>query len=133
MFIGAACGAQTITITDAWMRPVAPGQQGTGAFLRITAQEDAKLIGGETPAAGRVEIHSMTMDGDVMRMRELPEGLALPAGRAVELKPGGYHLMLMDLKSAPRKGEQVPLKLTVEFKGARRQTVETMVQVRVPQ
>ena len=73
------------------------GPKATGAFMRLTAAQATSLVRAESPAAGVTEVHEMKMDGDVMKMRAVPS-LALPAGKAVELKPGGYHVMLMDLK-----------------------------------
>ncbi|MGL4505135.1 MAG: copper chaperone PCu(A)C, partial [Aeromonas sobria] len=81
-----------------------------------------------SPAAGVVEIHEMRMDNNVMRMRAVPS-LALPAGRTVELKPGGYHMMLMDLKQQMKEGEVVPVTLVVES-GGKRETIEVKATVR---
>ena len=99
-----------INIKDAWVRTTVPGQKATGAFMKITATEGTRLVGASTPVAGVAEVHVMKMDGDVMQMRALP-GLELPAGKTVELKPGGYHVMLMDLKAALPKDSTVPLTL----------------------
>lgn len=126
-----ACGstyAQTVDVRDAWVRTSVPGQKATGAFMKITARESVRLMGGSSPVAGVVEVHEMKLDGDVMRMRAVPDGLALPAGKTVELKPGNYHLMLLDLKTALPKGSTVPL--TLVFKDAR--GVEGKVELKVP-
>ena len=106
--------AQNITVTDAWARATVQGQKATGAFMKITAKDTAKLVGVSSPVAGVVEVHEMKMDKDVMKMAALPNGLELPAGKAVELKPGGYHVMLMDLKAPLVKDTTVPLTLTVQ-------------------
>ena len=106
--------AQNVTVTDAWARATVQGQKATGAFMKITAKDNAKLVSASSPVAGVVEIHEMKMDKDVMRMSALPNGLDLPAGKAVELKPGGYHVMLMDLKTSLVKDTAVPLTLTVQ-------------------
>lgn len=103
-------------VEGAWVRSAVPGQQGTGAFMRITAAQDTKLVGASTPAAGVAEVHEMKMEGDVMKMRAIGQ-LDLPAGRTVELKPGGYHLMLMDLKRPLQPGSTMPL--TLLFRDAR--------------
>ena len=103
--------AQAVDIKNAWARTTVPGQKGTGAFMTITAKEGLKLVGGSSPAAGVTEIHEMKMEGDVMKMRALTNGLDLPAGKAVELKPGGYHVMLLDLKAALPKDTSIPLTL----------------------
>jgi copper(I)-binding protein len=87
------------------------------------------LISAKSPAAGIVEVHEMAMDGGVMKMRAI-EGLALPMGTAVELKPGGYHVMLMDLKSQVKEGDAVPLTLTFETKDGKRQTLEVKATAR---
>lgn len=104
--------AQSVYIKDAWVRTAVPGQSGTGAFMSITVKDGAKLVGATSPVAGVAEVHEMKMDGDVMRMRAVPV-LDLPAGKTVQLKPGGYHVMLMELKQALPKGSTVPLTLTL--------------------
>lgn len=120
--------AQTVEVKDAWARTSVPGQKATGAFMKLTARDGAKLVAISTPAAGVAEVHEMKMDGDVMKMRAVPGGLDLPAGKTVELKPGGYHVMLMDLKAALPKDSSVPLTLT--FKDAK--GVESKLEVKVP-
>ena len=120
--------AQGITVKDAWVRTSVPGQMATGAFMKITARENSKLVALSSPVAGVVEVHEMKMDGDVMKMRAVEGGLDLPAGKTVELKPGGYHVMLMDLKAALPKDSMVPL--TLVFKDAR--GVEHKVELKLP-
>jgi len=124
----ASAFAQNVTVTDAWARATVQGQKATGAFMKITAKETTKLIGVSSPVAGVAEIHEMKMDKDVMKMSALPNGLDLPAGKAVELKPGSYHVMLMDLKSPLMKDSSVALTLT--FKDAK--GVESKQQISVP-
>ncbi|MFN5349745.1 MAG: copper chaperone PCu(A)C [Polaromonas sp.] len=116
-----------VEVKDAWVRGTVPGQKGTGAFMKITAKDGAKLVGVSSPVAGVGEVHEMKMEGDVMKMRALPL-LDLPAGKAVELKPGGYHVMLMDLKQALVKDSKVPL--TLVFKDAK--GVESKMELSVP-
>lgn len=126
-----ACGslyAQTVEVKDAWVRTTVQGQKATGAFMKITAKDGAKLVAASSPAAGVAEVHEMTMEGNVMKMRALAGGLDLPAGKAVELKPGGYHVMLMDLKAPLPKDSTVPL--TLVFQDAR--GVESKVALKVP-
>jgi copper(I)-binding protein len=82
--------------------------------MKITAKDNAKLVAISSPVAGVAEIHEMKMDKDVMKMAALPNGLDLPAGKAVELKPGGYHVMLMDLKAPLTKDTTVPMTLTLQ-------------------
>ncbi len=130
--------AQTVAsgplkVEAAWIRASVPGQAGTAAFMRLTATEPMTLVGLVTPAAGVAEVHEMKLEGDVMRMRAIPS-LALPAGRAVELKPGGYHLMLMDLKSPLKVDTRVPLTLVLrDAKGTeRRVDLQVPVALRTP-
>lgn len=117
LLLGSAClHAQTVDVQNAWIRSTVAGQQGTGAFMTLTASEATELVGVASPVAGVAEVHEMKMDGDVMKMRALPV-LALSAGKAVELKPGSYHLMLMDLKQPLARDSSVPLVL--HFKNAK--------------
>ena len=109
--------AQTVAVTDVWARATVPGQRATGAFMKITAKDGARLVGATSPVAGVTEIHEMKMDKDVMKMAAIA-ALDLPAGKTVELRPGGYHVMLMDLKQALPKDSTVPLTLQfVDAKG----------------
>lgn len=119
--------AQTVDVKDAWVRTTVQGQKGTGAFMKITAKEGTRLVGVSTPIAGIAEVHEMKMEGDVMRMRAVP-ALDLPAGTTVELKPGGFHVMLMDLKTALPKDSTVPM--TLLFKDA--QGVQSQLQLKLP-
>ena len=121
--------AQNVTVTDAWARATVQGQKATGAFMKITAKDNAKLVSASSPAAGVVEIHEMKMEKDVMKMAALPNGLDLPAGKAVELKPGGYHVMLMDLKAPLAKDSTVPLTLTLQDAKGVKSNVELKVLV----
>lgn len=118
-----------ITVKHSWLRATVPQQQATGAFMQITSSQDARLVDARSPAAARVEIHEMTLQDNIMKMRQVP-GLDLPAGKPVELKPGGYHLMLFGLKHALTEGESVPVTLTVEGKDRQRESVELQVPVR---
>ncbi len=109
------------------------GQSGTGAFMRLTATEPMTLVGVASPVAGVAEVHEMKLEGDVMRMRAIPS-LALPAGKAVDLRPGGHHLMLMDLKAPLKPDTRVPLTLLLrDAKGAeRRVELQVAVSARSP-
>ena len=114
-------------VEDAWARASVPGQVSTGAFMRITAKEPTQLVGASSPVAGIADVHEMKMEGDVMRMR--PAGVIdLPVGRAFELKPSGYHLMLQDLKKPLEAGSTVPV--TLVFRNAK--GVESRVDLRLP-
>jgi periplasmic copper chaperone A len=121
--------AKDVTIENAWIRTAVPGQSGTGGFMKLTAKDNMKLIGVASPVAGVGEVHEMKMDGDIMRMRELAGGLDLPAGKAVELKPGGYHVMLMQLKNALPVDSKVPLTLTFANAKGEKSSVELQVPV----
>lgn len=131
LVLGLAAGmahAQT-GVADAWVRGTVPQQQGTGAFMRITSAQGARLVGVQSPVAAIAEIHEMKMDGGVMKMAAVP-AIELPAGKTVELKPGGYHLMLMGLKQQLKAGDQVPLTLTIEGSGGQKETLELKLPVR---
>lgn len=120
--------AQT-TVKDPWVRGTVPAQKASGAFMQLISAAGGKLVGASSPVAGVVEIHEMALEGNVMRMRAVPT-LELPAGKPVELKPGGYHVMLMDLKQQLKPGETVPLTLTVEGKDGKRETLEVQAPVK---
>ncbi len=120
-------------MTQAWVRATAEGQSGTGGFMTLTAKQPMRLVGVASPVAGVGEVHEMKMEGDVMKMRALP-GLDLPAGKAVELKSGGTHMMLMDLNQTLKYGTTVPVTLTfADAQGKQSQlTVQMQVSFRPP-
>lgn len=118
-----ALAQSSVEIKDPWVRATVAQQKATGAFMQLTAKADSKLVEVKSPVAGVAEIHEMAMDNNVMKMRQVP-GLALPAGKAVELKPGGYHVMLLDLKAQVKEGDVVPVTLVFEDKDGKRETVE---------
>jgi copper(I)-binding protein len=117
----------TVKVDGAWARATVQGQKGTGAFMNLTAKDATQLVGVSSPVAGVAEVHEMKMDGDVMKMRAVPT-LDLPAGKKVELKPGGYHVMLMDLKAPLAKDSTVPV--TLLFKDAK--GVESKLELKLP-
>jgi periplasmic copper chaperone A len=121
--------AQT-TVAEPWVRGTVAQQKASGLFARITSAQGGRLVSASSPVAGVVEIHEMAMSGDVMKMRALPNGLDLPAGKAVELKPGGYHVMLMDLKQQLKAGDTVPVTLVIEGADKKRETVEIKAPVK---
>jgi len=131
--IGCAALAQSptpsLTVGDPWVRATVAQQPATGAFMRLSATQNLRLLEVRSPVAAMVEIHEMKMQGDVMQMRPLP-ALAVPAGKTVELKPGGYHVMLMDLKQQVKEGDTVPLTLVFEGKDGKRETQDVKAQVR---
>ena len=118
-----------VTVTDPWVRGTVPEQKATGAFMRLTAPVDSRVVEARSPAAGTVEIHEMKMDNGVMRMRAVPT-LPLPANKAVDLVPGGYHVMLMGLKQPLKAGDSVPITLVVEGPDKQRRTIEVNAPVR---
>jgi hypothetical protein len=129
-FAIATAAAAQVTVTDPWVRGTVPGQMATGAFMQLKSAADARLVEARSPVAGVVEIHEMKLENNVMRMRAV-DALPLPAGRTVELKPGGYHVMLMDLKRQVKEGEVVPVTLVVDT-GGRRESIEVGAPVRAP-
>lgn len=117
-----------VQVTKAWVRGTVAGQSATGAFMALRSSEDCVLLEARSPVAGTVEIHAMSREGNVMKMRALP-GLELPAGKTVELKPGGNHIMLMDLNKPLGKGETVPIILLVKSRDKKAQAVEIQAEV----
>jgi len=125
-----ACGAQAqTTVKEAWVRGTVAQQKATGMFAQISSAAGGRLVAVASPVAGVAEVHEMAMSGNVMKMHAIPE-LALPAGQAVKLEPGGYHVMLMDLKQQLKEGEVVPLTLVVEGKDGKRETIDVKAPVK---
>lgn len=127
--LAAAPAFAEVTVKDAWVRGTVPAQKSTGAFLTLTSSEDAKVVAASSPVAGMAEIHASESKGGVMHMHAL-DALALPAGKAVELKPGGNHIMLMGLTKPITANEVVPIVLTIEDKKGKRTTLEVKAAVR---
>lgn len=100
-----------IKVENAWVRATVAGQQSTGAFMKITSPEPVRLLSVSTPVAKTNEIHEMKLVGDVMKMRAHPDGVDIPANTTLELKSGGYHLMMMEMDQPIKAGEVVPLQL----------------------
>ncbi len=124
LLLAASAWAQSpVQVQDAWARATVASQSSSGAFMKLTAPENTRLVEASSPVAGIVEIHEMRMEGDVMRMRAVT-ALPLAAGQMVELKPGGYHVMLMDLKGPLKAGDTVPLSLVFESANGQRRTQE---------
>ncbi|MES2637274.1 MAG: copper chaperone PCu(A)C [Pseudomonadota bacterium] len=107
-----------VSITDAWVRANAPGQSVGAAYMTLKSPQDSTLFHVESPAAGSVEIHSMTMTNGVMKMRAL-ETLTLQAGKPEKLAPGGFHLMLFDLKKPLKTGEKATFTLCFKDKAGK--------------
>jgi periplasmic copper chaperone A len=123
------CAHAQITVKDAWVRATVPQQKATGVFMHIEASSDTKLISASSPVTPAIEVHEMAMQNNVMHMRQVP-AIDVPAGKAVELKPGGYHVMLLDLKQQVKQGDTVPLKLLFEGKDGKRVDVDVNATVR---
>lgn len=122
-FIGTAHAQPKIA--DAWARPTVQGQNAGGGYLRIDNKGGAadRLLAASADVSASVELHTMTMEGDVMRMRRV-DGIDVPAGQVVELKPGGLHVMFMGLKAPLRTGTSFPLTLKFEKAGEVKTTVQ---------
>ena len=118
-----------VTVKNAWVRGTVAAQTATGAFMTITSSEEAKLVGASSRIATSSEIHQSMMHGGVNHMHGVDE-VTLPAGKAVELKPGGYHLMLMGLAKPVAEGQKVPITLTVQDAKGKKSTVEVLADVR---
>ncbi|QZD73624.1 copper chaperone PCu(A)C [Pseudomonas sp. 3-2] len=120
--------AQT-RVDDAWVRATVPNQSASGAFMSVTADSDSKLLSVASPAAKDVQIHEMSMKNDVMSMGPV-KSVDLPAGKAVNFDPNGYHVMLMGLTAQLKEGDSVPLTLTVENAKGEKETVEVKAPVK---
>ncbi|MCA3255504.1 MAG: copper chaperone PCu(A)C [Alphaproteobacteria bacterium] len=120
--------AGSLTIQHPWSRETAPGQAVGGGFMTIVNRggADDRLLSGTSPVAAEVQIHTMSMDGGVMRMRQVTDGIAVPAKGTLALKPGGYHIMFMGLKRPLKRGERIPV--TLRFQRAGAVTLQVAVQ-----
>ncbi|MDT3687165.1 MAG: DUF1775 domain-containing protein [Pseudorhodoplanes sp.] len=116
-----------LTVEAPWIRATPGGAKVAGGYMKITntGREPDRLVGGSMEAAGRFEVHEMAMDNGVMKMRHLAKGLEIKPGESVELKPGGYHLMFMDLKRGLKEGETAKGTLVFEKAG----TIEVQYKV----
>lgn len=121
--------AADLDIKSPWVRGTVAGQKATGAFMELTSASGVAIVGASSPVANITEIHEMKMDGGVMKMRAIPR-LDVAAGKPVSLAPGGYHVMLMDLKQQLKKGDVVPLTLQIENKDKKVETIEVKAEVR---
>jgi copper(I)-binding protein len=127
--LAAGAAHAKVTATDAWVRGTVPAQKTTGAFVTLQSSEPAKIVAVTTPAASSAEIHQSEERQGVMHMHAL-DALELPAGQRVELKPGGFHIMLVGLKRALPAGERVPITFTIEDGQGRRTRLEVIAEVR---
>jgi copper(I)-binding protein len=110
----AAAQPAAVHAEQPWARATAPRQTVGGVYVTLTSPVDDRLLGASSPVAGHAEVHEMTMDGNVMKMRELADGLKLPAGQAVALTPGGLHMMLVGLRQPLVAGQVIPVQLRFE-------------------
>lgn len=129
--VSGMAAASELKVENAWVRATAPGQKVAGAFMELTASRNLRLIGAETNAARVVELHTMRMENGVMVMRPVRE-IELPAGRVVHLKPGGLHVMLIDLVAPLREPGRVPLRLIVRDDQGAERRVDVELEVRRP-
>ncbi|MEH0166024.1 copper chaperone PCu(A)C [Paucibacter sp. JuS9] len=130
--VAAQAQAPQLQVKDAWVRTTVAQQKATGAFFQLRADSDLQLVEASSPVASMVEIHEMAMEGSVMRMRAV-ESLPLPAGKSVEFKPGGLHVMLMGLNRPLAAGDKIPLTLVYLDKNKKRHQVEVQAEARAPQ
>jgi copper(I)-binding protein len=132
MLLAAAAPAALaqVEVRDAWIRATVPSAKASGLFMRIKSSQDAQLVAVRSSAAGMAEVHQMTMDGQMMRMHPV-DAVDLPAGQAVNLASGGYHIMLMSLKRQLKEGETVPVTLTIRKKGDAKGTDTIALEVTV--
>ena len=121
--------AAQVQVKEPWVRATVPQQTATGAFMQLDSPQQTRLVEVRSPVAAVVELHETVTEKDVAKMRRIP-GIEVPAGRGVELKPGGYHVMLTELKRQLKEGDSVPITLVFEGKDKKRETVELQVPVR---
>jgi copper(I)-binding protein len=129
--IASACATvcAQVAVKDAWVRATVSPQKATGAFMQLTATRPARLVAVRTPLATSAELHTMSVENDVMRMRQV-DGIDLPAGVPVALKPGAFHLMLLGLHKPLGAGQRVPITLVFEAADKRRFSVDVDAPVR---
>ena len=106
-----------VTVTEAWSRATTGAAQTAAIYVTVTAGQPDRLTGASTPAAATTELHQSRMEGGVMQMRAVPDGLPVSPGSPIHMAPGGYHLMLMGLKRPLRQGDHVPVTLTFDHAG----------------
>ena len=131
LLMSASVYAGDIQVENAWARATAPGQDAAGVDLTITSKQAATLVGVSSAACKTVQLHCMTMthDSGMMKMREV-ETIELPAGKRVNLREGGYHLMLTGLKAPLKAGKSVPLTLSIKVANKRMVKVKTKAKVK---
>lgn len=128
----ALAAASPPRIDAGWVRATPPGAPAGAAYFTLTNPRKTpdRLLGGSAPGVKRVEVHEMSVTGGIMRMRPLTDGLTIPAGGTVALKPGGYHIMLIGLNSPLKAGDE--LRLTLRFERAGPVTVTLPIKAPPP-
>ena len=129
LLAGAAHAADLVQVKEPWAKATVPGQKVGGVYMKIVARENLRLTGVKSAVAETAEVHQMKMENGMMRMRALPF-LDLPAGKTVKLEPGGYHIMLFDIKQSLVAGQKLKLELTVEDASKRQHRVAVEAVVR---
>ncbi|MBI3529738.1 MAG: copper chaperone PCu(A)C [Betaproteobacteria bacterium] len=129
LLVGAAHAADLVQVREPWAKATVPGQKVGGVYMKIVARENLHLTGAKSAVAETAEVHQMKMENGMMRMRAVPS-LELPAGKTVKLEPGGYHIMLFDLRQSLVAGQKLKLELTVEDASKRPHRVAVEVVVR---
>ena len=125
----AVAATPKVKVANAWARASAPGQTTAVVYMDLKSDTDAAVIGASSSRAARLELHSTTTDGGVMRMRQI-ERVQLPRGKTVKLAPNGVHLMLVDVKQPLKPGERVPVTLDIEARGERLKPMKVEAEVR---
>jgi copper(I)-binding protein len=129
LLAGAAHGADLLQVKEPWAKATVPGQKVGGVYMKIVARENLRLTGVKSAVAETAQVHQMKMENGMMRMRAVPF-LDLPAGKTVKLEPGGYHIMLFDIKQSLLAGQKLKLELTVEDASKRQHRVAVEAVVR---
>ncbi len=122
LLAGAAHAADLVQVREPWAKATVPGQKVGGVYMQVVARENLRLTGVKSAVAETAEVHQMKMENGMMRMRAVPS-LELPAGKMVKLEPGGYHIMLFDLRQSLVAGQKLKLELTVEDTSKRQHRV----------
>jgi len=129
LFAGAAV-ADNVKVENIWARATAPGQKVAGGFMEITADADMVLVGGSSPVAKSLELHTMKQEDGMMKMRQVKE-IALPRGQTVKLAPGGLHVMFVDIGKQIQAGERVPLTLIVRSADGKERKLDLQADARM--
>lgn len=128
LFMATQAWAGEVTVSGAWVRATAPGQDTAAVSLKITSKKDGNLVGISSKASGKAELHTMKIENEMMMMRRVPS-IALPANQELSLGDGD-HIMLIDLKKPLKEGDVVKLRLTVEFADKTKENVDVKADVK---